>query len=158
MLEELYQELLMEHAKNPQNFGAIAGENLNIHLYNPLCGDEIHLYLSLQDNQVADIKFTGNGCSISQAAASLLTELVRGKSLEQLKHLADSYRKLITGKLSDEARAELGDLVVLEGVKKYPVRGRCALLCLEGLDVLVKRHELHCAEQCGVTCPEACPR
>ena len=162
MLDDLYQELLLDHAKHPHNTGELGTDALSIQLLNPLCGDEIKLFLQFGTNQagsgnIAEVKFQGNGCSVSHAAASMMTDLLKGLSLEQVKDLSGCYRRLIGGLALEKDKGPLGDLVALEGVKNYPVRSRCALLIAEAMDALVRRYEKHCEENCKIErCPEDC--
>lgn len=135
-LEELYKELILDHYRAPKNKGKVDPADIDLHRDNPLCGDEIHLYARLEDGKIADIGFEGKGCSISQASVSMMTEKLKGASVQDAEAVAGSFKQLMQGETPAEPE-RLGDLVALEGVQKYPVRIKCALLgwntFLEGL-------------------------
>ncbi|HVR70914.1 MAG TPA: SUF system NifU family Fe-S cluster assembly protein [Vicinamibacteria bacterium] len=130
-LRELYQELILDHTKKPRNFGELPGANRQAEGYNPLCGDRATVFLKLEGDRVADVRFQGAGCSISTASASMMTESVKGKTRGDVEALFDRFHRLITG---DPARAalnaapELGKLAVFSGVCEFPVRVKCAAL------------------------------
>jgi nitrogen fixation NifU-like protein len=128
-LEELYQEVLLDHAKRPRNFGEIANEDaIHVHGDNPSCGDEIHLHVRFgEEGQVEEIKFTGQGCAISQASASLMTLKLKGKSRADAAELTGAFHDLVTTEVTDPPQA-LGDLRVMSGVRKFPQRVKCAML------------------------------
>ena len=158
MLDELYQDLLLDYAKKPRNFRQLPEAGLDIQLLNPLCGDEVHLFLDIEQNKVKDISFLGHGCLISQASASILTDIVKGKSINEAKEMIQIFRRLVLGQASEEEKKCVGDLQALEGIKNYPVRGKCALLACEALETLIKRHETHCNDLCDAqNCPYDCP-
>ncbi len=124
-LEDLYREIILDHYRSPRNKrrgveGAIAVKHDN-----PLCGDELHLAVDIQGGEVADVAFDGRGCSISQASASMMTEAVQGKNVKDALGLAEIVRQMMHGEQPGE---DLGDLMALEGVSKFPVRVKCALL------------------------------
>ena len=131
-LEELYKEVILDHYKSPRNKRALPGAELSGKKNNPLCGDEITIHAHLSDGRVAGISFEGQGCSISQASASMLTEAVSGKSLEEAEGLAQGFRGMMEGKVEPEEDT-FGDLVALKGVVKYPVRIKCAVLAWDVL-------------------------
>ncbi|CAN5164656.1 SUF system NifU family Fe-S cluster assembly protein [soil metagenome] len=127
-LDELYQQVLLDHAKRPRNFGEIAEGAVHVHGDNPSCGDEIHLHVRFgEDRGVEEIKFTGHGCAISLASASLMTMKLRGRSAAEATELATALRELVTTEVA-EPTAALGDLRVLGGVRKFPQRVKCAML------------------------------
>jgi nitrogen fixation NifU-like protein len=137
-LESLYQEIIMEHFKAPRNRGDIASPSVCVSMNNPFCGDDLTLHLALADGKVSDVKFRGRGCAISQASASLMTELIKGKPLGEVQtHLA-SFKKLMRGEAKEAESEPLGDIVALEGVRKFPVRVKCALLAWSALEEGVK--------------------
>jgi nitrogen fixation protein NifU and related proteins len=151
MSEELYQELIVEHSRTPLNYGKLLGCCDCTHLQNPLCGDEIDLCVSFENGRIADCKFEGFGCSISKAAASILSEEIKGKTIAEVDHLIASYHALLTSETdSEECRSatsgasncELGDLVVFGGVRQFPTRIRCATLAVEALAKLIKKHSV----------------
>jgi nitrogen fixation protein NifU and related proteins len=131
-LEELYKEVILDHYKSPRNKRDVPGAELSCSKNNPLCGDEITIHAHLTDGRVADVAFEGRGCSISQASASMLTEAVMGKPVEDAEKLAAEFRSMMEGKL-DPDQEEFGDLVALKGVVKYPVRIKCAVLAWDVL-------------------------
>jgi nitrogen fixation NifU-like protein len=131
-LEELYKEVILDHYKSPRNKRDVPGAELSCSKNNPLCGDEITIHAHLTDGRVADVGFEGRGCSISQASASMLTEAVMGKQVEDAEKLAAEFRSMMEGKLEPDEEA-FGDLVALKGVVKYPVRIKCAVLAWDVL-------------------------
>jgi nitrogen fixation NifU-like protein len=131
-LEELYKEVILDHYKSPRNKRSVPGAELSCSKNNPLCGDEITIRAHLTDGRVADVAFEGRGCSISQASASMLTEAVMGKPIEEAEKLAAEFRSMMEGKLEPDEE-EFGDLVALKGVVKYPVRIKCAVLAWDVL-------------------------
>jgi nitrogen fixation NifU-like protein len=132
-LNSLYQQLILEHYRNPRNKAELAEKTIEIHLANPVCGDEIRLQLRIDDNRIAEAKFVGQGCSISQAAVSMMTTLLQGRSLDEADALAKRFTEMMHG--SEEAGKDksLGDLRALRGVSKFPVRIKCALLGFDAL-------------------------
>jgi nitrogen fixation NifU-like protein len=127
-LEDLYQQVILDHSKRPRNFGEIADGAVKVHGDNPSCGDEIHLSVRFDaDGGVEEIKFTGQGCAISQASASLMTMKIKGKSRSEAEALLRAFRDLVTIEVADPPKA-LGDLRLLEGVRKFPQRVKCAML------------------------------
>ena len=125
-LKELYQEIILDHGKNPRNLRKAENFNKDAKGYNPLCGDKISLDLIIEEDTVKEIKFTGSGCAISTASSSLLTEHIVGKKTSEIRHLFEEFHDLVT---TDESNTEnLGKLTVFEGVKKYPARVKCATL------------------------------
>ena len=127
-LGALYQELLLDHFRRPRNRGKLEQADVTIAKKNPLCGDVIELELAFDGDTVRDLKFTGEGCAISQASASMMTQLLKGKTTAEVEQLAQRFTQMIHG---DEAAAHdksLGDLRALAGVAKLPVRVKCALL------------------------------
>ncbi len=127
VLEDLYKEVILDHYKNPRNKRDLPGAELTCRKNNPLCGDEITIHAHLDDGRVAEVTFEGQGCSISQASASMLTETVTGKSIDEAGFLTEEFRSMMQGG-SDPDEEEFGDLIALKGVVKYPVRIKCAVL------------------------------
>ena len=126
-LEELYKEVILDHYRSPRNKGRLDPHDVALERNNPLCGDEIELYVKFEDDDVNGIKFEGKGCSISQASASMMAEKVEGMDAKEARALVESIKRMMAG--DEEGNAdELGDLVSLKGVVKYPVRIKCALL------------------------------
>ena len=127
-LEELYQEVILDHSRRPRNFGELADAAVLVHGDNPACGDEIHLAVKFDgDGGLEDIKFTGHGCAISQASASLMTMKLKGKSRGEVVEMLRAFHDLVTNDTS-EAPKNLGDLRVMQGVRKFPQRVKCAML------------------------------
>jgi nitrogen fixation NifU-like protein len=126
-LEELYKEVILDHYRAPRNKGRLDPHDVALERNNPLCGDEIELFLKFDGDSVAGIAFEGKGCSISQASASMMTEKVAGLSAKDAQALAESIKRMMAGEEEGDM-AVLEDLVSLKGVVKYPVRIKCALL------------------------------
>ena len=126
-LEDLYKEVILDHYKNPRNKRPLPGAELSCSANNPLCGDEITVNAHVEGGRVAEVTFEGSGCSISQASASMLTEAVTGKTVEEAERLAAEVRRMLAGDV-EPTEEEFGDLVALKGVVKYPVRIKCAVL------------------------------
>ena len=126
-LDELYKEVILDHYRSPRNKGRLDPHDVSLERNNPLCGDEIELFVRYDGDTIEGIAFEGKGCSISQASASMMTEKVQGLSVKDATSLAESIKSMMAGE-SEGDQKELGDLVSLKGVVKYPVRIKCALL------------------------------
>ena len=126
-LEDLYKEVILDHYRDPRNKGRIDPHDVSLERNNPLCGDEIELFLRYDGDTLEGISFEGKGCSISQASASMMTERVKGLEVKAATELAESIKRMMAGEEEGDADS-LGDLVSLKGVVKYPVRIKCALL------------------------------
>jgi len=126
MMDELYQELIMDHGKNPRNFRVIDNADVVKEGFNPLCGDQITLYIKLENDIVTDSSFQGSGCAISTASSSLMTQAVKGKSISEVEKIFSEFQALVKGE--SEASDNLGKLIALAGVKQYPMRVKCATL------------------------------
>ena len=142
-LEELYKEVILDHYRSPRNKGRLDPHDVALERNNPLCGDEIELFLKFDGESVEGIAFEGKGCSISQASTSMMTEKVQGLSQKEAAELAESIKQMMAGEAEGDEKT-LGDLVSLKGVVKYPVRIKCALL---GWNTLVEALE----ERAGAT-------
>jgi len=128
-LEGLYQEVILDHSKRPRNFHSMKDADRQADGYNPLCGDRFTVYLKLQDDKIADVSFQGTGCAISTASASILTEILKGKTRAQAEALFGTFHDLVTGKTHAEGEAPaLGKLAAFSGVCEFPVRVKCATL------------------------------
>ncbi len=129
-LRELYQEIILDHAKRPRNFGALPSPAREARGNNPLCGDKLTIYLELADGVVKDVRFEGTGCAISMASASLMTDMVKGKSEEDARALFSRFHTLLTGEpaADGERGPELEKLEVFSGVREFPIRVKCATL------------------------------
>ncbi|VAX21713.1 Putative iron-sulfur cluster assembly scaffold protein for SUF system, SufE2 [hydrothermal vent metagenome] len=126
---DLYQRIILDHNRNPRNFRKTDGATHACDGYNPLCGDEITLYLTLADNVIQDISFQGSGCAISKAATSLMTGQLKGKTIDESREIADRFLKLVKGEPETGDRDDiLGKLKIFEGVRQYPSRIKCATL------------------------------
>jgi nitrogen fixation protein NifU and related proteins len=125
MMRELYTQVIMDHYQRPRNQGTLEGADLEEHLLNPLCGDEVTVYAHLWDGKVADVKFDGRGCSISQASASMMTERLMGRSREEAEKEIRSFKAMMIG---EKEFPEMDDLAALKGVIQYPSRIKCATL------------------------------
>jgi nitrogen fixation NifU-like protein len=128
-LRDLYQSVILDHSKKPRNSGVLENANRVAVGHNPLCGDKIRLHLDVEDDVVKDIRFEGSGCAISTASASLMTQAVKSKPLEDVLRLFDGFRGLVTATSSEEVDADgLGKLAVFSGVRGFPMRVKCATL------------------------------
>ncbi len=134
-LKDLYQEVIVDHNRSPRNFGKIDNADRVAEGFNPLCGDRLNLYLKIDNDRIADVRFDGSGCAISVASASLMTDALKGKTLEEAESVFNNFHQLITDdKPQDTQQIErLGKLAVLLGVKDYPTRVKCATLCWHAL-------------------------
>lgn len=137
-LGSLYQELILEHYKRPRNKGDLPDANHSAHLNNPVCGDEISLRLRVEDDRITAVRFEGDGCSISQAAVSMMTRLLQDKTVAEALALADRFTAMMHGDAEAARDKSLGDLRALAGVSKFPVRVKCALLAWNALEEAVK--------------------
>ena len=125
-LQDLYQEVILDHNKRPRNYHAIENAQ-KAEGYNPLCGDRVTVYLRVENGRIADASFQGSGCAISKASASLMTDVVKGKTLEEAEELFQRFHQMIT-RPPDEPVEDLGKLSVLAGVRQFPIRVKCASL------------------------------
>jgi len=138
-LEELYQQVILDHSKRPRNFGELGEGAVHVHGDNPSCGDEIHLHVLFgPEGLVEDVKFTGQGCAISQASASMMTTKLKGKPREEAVAMARAFHDLVTMEVSDPPRM-LGDLRLLNGVRKFPQRVKCATLAWRAFEQAVQQ-------------------
>ena len=143
-LKQLYQDIILEHGKSPRNLGKCEGYSHEAKGYNPLCGDKVHVYLKLDNGKkVEDLTFEGDGCAISLASASIMTELVKGKSFEEAKQIMDAFLNMIkntseiqTNHLDEDEKTKL---MSLSGVKQFPMRVKCATLSWHTLNSAIKR-------------------
>lgn len=126
-LRELYQQVILDHNKNPRNYGVIEGECCHARGNNPLCGDSLDVYLKITNGIIEDIKFHGEGCAIFKSSASMMTEALKGKSEKEAENIFNLFHKILIDETNDNLD-DLGKLAVLVGVKDYPVRVKCATL------------------------------
>lgn len=131
-LEDLYREIILDHYKNPRNRGELEPPAVRAEGHNPLCGDEIQVYLQIENGIVTDIKISGQGCSISQSSASMMSAAIKGKTIEEVRALVSRFRHMMSIDEENDSPADdsvpLGDLEALQGVVKFPVRIKCAVL------------------------------
>jgi nitrogen fixation protein NifU and related proteins len=128
-LSELYQQVILDHNKKPRNFRKLDEANRTAEGYNPLCGDQLTVYMLLDGEVVRDVSFEGQGCAISKAAASMMTQAVKGKTKQEAEVLFDEFHRMVTGQLDEEATPNhLGRLTIFSGVRDYPARVKCASL------------------------------
>jgi nitrogen fixation NifU-like protein len=128
-LRELYQQVILEHSRNPRNYKDLEGANRRAEGYNPLCGDQLTVYMVVEDDRVVDVAFKGSGCAISKASASLMTGAVKGKTVAEAEELFELFRGMLTSAHDAEIDEEaLGKLAVFSGVREFPVRVKCATL------------------------------
>lgn len=125
-LDELYQEVIREHATHPRNFRELPPPARAVDGHNPLCGDQVRLFVSVEGNRVKDVGFTGQGCAISKASASMMTDAIKGKSIAEVRRVFDAFHEMVTTGRCDPGA--LGKLEVFSGVHKFPVRVKCAML------------------------------
>lgn len=127
-LRELYQQVILDHNKNPRNFKELPDAQRRVEGFNPLCGDHYTVFLNMDGDVIREVAFTGNGCAISKASASVMSATVKGKSKEDAERLFDTFHKLVTGDTSGVDAAELGRLAAFSGVSEFPARVKCATL------------------------------
>lgn len=128
-LSELYQQVILDHNKKPRNFRRMENANRHADGHNPLCGDQLTVYLDFENGIVNDVSFEGSGCAISKAAASMMTQAVKGKSVDEAEVLFDEFHRMVTGELDEEATPNhLGRLTIFAGVRDFPARVKCASL------------------------------
>jgi nitrogen fixation NifU-like protein len=133
-LRDLYQDVILEHSKAPRNYRELAAANHKAEGFNPLCGDHFTVYLDLENDSIRDISFQGSGCAISKASASMMTQILKGKSKADAEKLFEVFHAMVTGKpAADGSQPELGKLAVFSGVSEFPVRVKCATLAWHAL-------------------------
>jgi len=138
-LKELYQQVILDHSRSPRNCRVMEDADAVAEGHNPLCGDQVTVYVKLENDRVQDISFKGNGCAISTASASLLTEVLRGKSRQEAEQIFRSFHELVTGGRPEGPGPELGKLQVFSGVSEFPVRVKCATLVWHTLKAALER-------------------
>ncbi|MFY9573317.1 MAG: SUF system NifU family Fe-S cluster assembly protein [Blastocatellia bacterium] len=127
-LQDLYQELILDHGRRPRNFRRLEDVSLSAEGYNPLCGDKVKIYVKMDDDILKDISFEGAGCAISTASASIMTETLKGKTRAEAEKLFQTFHDLVTGREAHLDAPELGKLAVFSGVSEFPIRVKCATL------------------------------
>jgi nitrogen fixation NifU-like protein len=140
-LSELYQQVILDHNKKPRNFKTIEGADREQGGYNPLCGDQLMIYLSMDGDAVKDIGFQGSGCAISKASASMMTTAVKGKTKEEIETLFEEFHRMVRGELDPETDSNhLGHLRIFAGVREFPARVKCASLSWHTLRAALEGH------------------
>ena len=141
-LQDLYQDIIMDHNRRPRNFGPVDQPTHKKEGYNPLCGDQIEIELKILHGIVVDVGFTGVGCAISKSSASMMTEEIKGKELEVVESMFEQFRRMITDNDQMDLDADLlGDLEILQGVSRYPARIKCATLAWHTLHSAIEGDE-----------------
>jgi nitrogen fixation NifU-like protein len=141
-LQDLYQELILEHSKAPRNYRELEAANSKAEGFNPLCGDHFTLYLKIEGDSISDIGFQGSGCAISKASASMMTQSVKGKTLIEAEKLFEQFRDLVSGHSPANGNQDgMGKLTVFSGVANFPVRVKCATLAWHALHAAMHRKQ-----------------
>jgi nitrogen fixation protein NifU and related proteins len=139
-LDTLYRQLIMDHYKNPRNKGILEDGSLTVNMNNPTCGDRIQLTMKVEDGMVVDARFDGEGCSISMSSASMMTQAIKGKPIEEAIKISNAFSNIMQGKEYDES-LDLGDIEALMGVCKFPARIKCATLAWKAMEKGLKEEE-----------------
>ena len=141
-LDNLYRQVIMDHYKNPRNKGVLEEGSLTVNMNNPTCGDRIQLTMKVEDGKVADAKFEGEGCSISMSSASMMTQAVKGRNIEEALKLSTVFSDIMQGKdYEEDDDLDLGDIEALQGVAKFPARIKCATLAWKAMEKGLKEEE-----------------
>lgn len=127
-LGDLFQDIILEHYKRPRNKGTLGNATADVHMNNPTCGDEVHLYLRIEDGVIEDVAFEGEGCSISQSSISMMTQILKGQPVSEGRRMADLFKEMMHGDLEAGKSKDLKDARALQGVSRFPTRVKCALL------------------------------
>jgi len=133
-ISALYQEMILDHYRRPRNKGELEGADASVVMKNPLCGDEIALHVAFDGDTIRELKFSGRGCSISQASASMMTQLLKGKSTDEVASLRARFREMVMGNADAATDTAMGSLRSLSGVWRFPARVKCALLAWNALE------------------------
>jgi len=143
-LDELYQQVILDHNKNPRNFGTLEPYSHFAKGHNPLCGDKIDIYLEIQDGIIKDVSFSGSGCAISKASSSIMTTLLKGKKVEEAKELFEKFHHVVTCPPDEELDIDqLGKLAVFAGVREFPARVKCASLAWHTMATALDNPEIN---------------
>ncbi len=141
-LRELYQQVILDHNKSPRNFRTMDDATMEADGHNPLCGDTIHVYLKVEDGIIKDVSFEGKGCAISKASASMMTSMIKGKTVKEAEELFEKFHALVTGKLGENPDlSEFGKLAVFAGVQEFPVRVKCASLAWHTMETALHQKD-----------------
>ncbi|WP_285768265.1 Fe-S cluster assembly sulfur transfer protein SufU [Peribacillus sp. SI8-4] len=132
-LDTLYRQVIMDHYKKPRNKGMLEDGSMTIDMNNPTCGDRIRLTMKIEAGKVSDVKFDGDGCSISMSSASMMTQAIKGKDIQEALAMSDTFSLMIQGKEYDDS-IDLGDIEALQGVSKFPARIKCATLAWKAME------------------------
>ena len=139
-LSDLYQEVILDHNRRPRNYGILERPSHHAEGFNPLCGDRLDLFLNIEAGRIADVGFQGSGCAISRASASLMTDAVKGRSVDEARELFERFHRMVTTPL-ERGVEDLGKLSVFSGVREFPVRVKCASLAWHTLKAALDRKE-----------------
>jgi len=134
-LDELYQEIILDHGRRPRNFGELDGMTHEAEGFNPLCGDQVRVHVLLNGDRIEDIRFSGKGCAISTASASMMTQIVKGMTVEEAFALFERFRKAVTS--DSDGEEDLGELGCLTGVRRFPTRVKCATLAWHAMKTAI---------------------
>jgi nitrogen fixation NifU-like protein len=149
-LSELYQQVILDHNKKPRNFQKLEGANRVAEGFNPLCGDQLTVYMHLDEGVVRDVSFVGSGCAISKASASMMTQALKGKTREEAQSLFEEFHGMVTGELDTEATPTgLGRLKIFAGVRDYPARVKCASLSWHTMRAALEGEDTATTENLG---------
>lgn len=140
-LDTLYRQVIMDHYKYPRNRGALEGDALTVEMNNPTCGDRILLQMQVEDGIVKDVKFQGEGCSISMSSASMMTQAIKGKKVEDALKMSELFSKMMLGETIDAGNLNLADVEALQGVSKFPARIKCATLAWQAMEKGVQHND-----------------
>ena len=155
-LSELYQQVILDHNKKPRNFQRLEGANRSAEGFNPLCGDQLKVYLRMDEGVVREVSFVGTGCAISKASASMMTQAVKGRTREEALALFEEFHRMVTGELDEEAEPnQLGRLKIFAGVRDYPARVKCASLPWHTMHAALEGEESVTTEDLGPDLSEA---
>ncbi|MEK7402380.1 MAG: Fe-S cluster assembly sulfur transfer protein SufU [Gemmatimonadota bacterium] len=132
-LEALYQEVILDHNRKPRNFREMDHADRHVEGHNPLCGDQVTVWVKLDGDKIADVSFKGVGCAVSKSSASIMTQTVKGKTVAETKELFNKFHDMVTGKMTDAEREKMGSLAALGGVSRFPLRVKCASLAWHAL-------------------------
>jgi nitrogen fixation NifU-like protein len=155
-LSELYQQVILDHNKKPRNFRELEGANRTAEGFNPLCGDQLTVYMLLDEGVVRDLSFVGTGCAISKASASMMTQAVKGRTREETLALFEEFHRMVTGELDEEAEEnQLGRLKIFAGVRDYPARVKCASLPWHTMHAALEGEDSATTENLGPDISEA---
>lgn len=137
-LDTLYRQVIMDHYQHPRNRGSFEDDSLTVEMNNPSCGDRIYLQFKLDGDKIVDVKFTGEGCSISLASASMMTEAIKGKTIEKALLLSELFSRMMLGEEIDFEKFEMDDIEALQGVSNFPARIDCATLAWKAMEKVTK--------------------